>query len=287
MNITVTTSTAETTTINNAVTAPFGVIPPPRMFNLEILPYDETFAPDDQADAEALPGAKLELNCPLTGYTQTIAATDLFNVFWDIPLNMAPGNGPLFPTTCSVTLSKPGFSTGSTTVTARRLSIDNPYPIFLSAARPISLYINTWGSIAGVVSSDGTPLRQVQLKLDSGQTTLTADDGSYLFEKIPAGNHTLRVWAKGHTPIPAEPVIVSQGITTPLNISMLVTERADVFGVVVNEFGLPLSGATVHFYGDDTLIAYGTTGDNGTYTFSVDPFDPFGHLPSGHNSQPL
>ncbi len=245
------------------------------MFNLEILPFDETYSPDDPAYAAPLPGATLGLNCPATGHTQSIAATDLFNVFWDIPLDMASGNGPLFPTTCSVTLSKPGFSTVSTTVTAQRFSVVNPYPILLSQPRPIKLYINTWGQVSGIVSSEGTPLKEVQLKLDSGQTTLTDGDGIYFFEKIPAGNHTMRVWAKGHVPIPAEPLKVSQGKTTRLDIAMQITEQADVFGVVLNEHGLPLMGARVQFYGDGTRIDEAATGSDGAFAFTVAHFGDY------------
>lgn len=272
--ITAQTTTAETTSTNNDVVTPFGVVPPPRMFNLEVLPFDETFSPTDQSLAEPLSGANLILNCPTTGHQQTIASGDLFNVFWDIPLDTLPANQPLYPTTCQVTLTKAGFSSSSLDVTAQRFSVENPYAIKLSATRPVKLYINTWGNLVGTLKDkDSNPISGGILKLDSGQQTTSDGDGNFSFIKTPAGLHTLRVWAAGFTPIPNAEAIVTQGNTTTLPLTMQETKRAEVFGIVQNALTLPLAGAQVKFLKNSTQIGSLITGNDGSFSFFTEPYD--------------
>lgn len=272
VSITVRTSTAETSTGNNTVIAPFGIVPPPRMFNIEVSPFDETYAPDDRAYAEPLPGATLTLECALTSYKQQIEPGQLFNVFWDVPLNTNPANAPLYPTACEVTLTKEGYSTASSSVTAQRFSVENPYAILL-APRPLNLYINTWGEIRGTIMDMGSSgIENALVKLNTGQETRTDAHGNFVLQKIPAGNYTLRIWAAKQQPIDAVPVAVTQGKTTTLELGMQDTERADVFGVVRNDLGLPLMGALVQFFENGSQIGSSTTGGDGSYSFSVDPF---------------
>lgn len=272
VTVTVSTSTPETTLVNNSVVVPFGVFPPPRQFNLEILSYDETFSGGDPLNAEPLVGAALTVNCEEAGYSQTIESTELFNIFWDIPLNTDPSNAPLYRTYCDVTLSKPGFSTSSVEVYAQRLSEANPYEVLLST-RPINLYINTWGEIEGVVKDQGgEPIQNALVKLAYGTEVNTGIDGSFFFEKIRAGDHTLQVWAEGFEPIQNHPLAVTQGKKSVANFSMKETQRADVFGVAVNEYNVPVPGAVVKFFEGSTEKGRKTTGNDGAFSFSVDPY---------------
>ncbi len=273
VTVSASTSSLETSSSNNSVNVPFGVVPPPRMFNLEVLPYDETNSPTSQDLAEPLQGATLSLNCPDTAHTQTIADTDIFNIFWDIPLDLKPASAPLYATECTVTLTKPGFSSASTTVSAQRYSTENPYAILLSV-RPIELYVNTWGSLHGTIrDNNGDPIIGAMLKLDSGQQTTTDSSGAYVLEKIPAGAHTMRIWAAGFEAIPAAAVSITQGVDTQRNLTMQPTQKAEVFGVVRNTAGQALSYAQVKFKKDGSNIASLTTGDGGTFAFATDPYE--------------
>jgi len=274
VTISVSTITAETSTDNNQVVAPFGVVPPPHHFNLEVQTFDETDTPDNQSLAEPLMDAELTVNCDATEYKDLIDSTDSFNIFWDIPLDTSIGNAPLYPTTCTVTLSKPGYSEDSVTVTAQRYSVENPYAILLSEARPLKLYINTWGRISGFITNEGrAPIENALLKLDTGQQTTTDLDGAFAFEKIAAGDHSLRIWAANYLPIPAYALSVAQGKTCELNIPMQDTKRVDIFGVVRNSYSQALPGALVEFFGNSTLVGSTTTGNDGTFAFYVDPYE--------------
>jgi hypothetical protein len=121
------------------------------------------------------------------------------------------------------------------------------------------------GSIIGVVMAEQSqprPLRRARVTLNGGglspgRTTITADDGTFVFEGLPAGRYTVGATKDGY-------VTMNYGATRPMRpgtgvavgpgesrrVALRLPKGAVITGAIVDADGLPLHGVVV------TALAY-------------------------------
>jgi protocatechuate 3,4-dioxygenase beta subunit len=136
--------------------------------------------------------------------------------------------------------------------------------------------------ISGVVTSQstGNPISNAAVVLIKGSqqivaATVTAVDGSYSFTGVNPGQYTVRASASGfQTAIIGAQAKNNQ--TTTVNFALLSTFGA-ISGQVTDAIStLPVSGATVRVFANNTLIASATTNGAGNYT--IDGLDPTSYV---------
>ncbi|MBN2149128.1 MAG: hypothetical protein JW726_17210 [Anaerolineales bacterium] len=261
------TSTAETTLVNNVLTLTMGIIPPAHSFDISVASFDETYAPDDRNLAAYLISGTLTLEVPSLGYEAEVTSTHAYNGFIGVPLD--PAGGATMTTLVHLTLTAPGYTTAVQDVTAARFASD-PYRVLLTPASPVKMYVNQWGEIQGVVytGTTTTPLSGVTVNLDDGRSTTTNANGEYSFTKVVSGSHTIETWHAGNAPTSKTVQVVTSGTATP-TIQMPPTTRGYVRGVVTNDLGRPFTGITVVFKGDGSQIDTDVTDDQGAFSFEV------------------
>lgn len=142
-----------------------------------------------------------------------------------------------------------------------------------------------------VVSADAQarPLRRARVTLNGpglamGRTAITADDGSFVFDRLPAGRFTLGGFKDGYVPMnygatrperPGAGVQVAEGQTA--RVSLRLPRGAAITGTIVDVDGLPAQGIGVRTFayryvgsqGERRYLAVGATvsasDDRGVY----------------------
>jgi protocatechuate 3,4-dioxygenase beta subunit len=143
------------------------------------------------------------------------------------------------------------------------------------------------GSIAGrVVSADAQPraLRRARVTIGGGslpypRTTISGDDGAFVFERVPAGRFTVSAAKDGYAPMnygatrsgrPGTTVAVADG--QPTRVELRLPRGAVIAGTVTDVDGQPAAGIRVNvmarqFSGTGrTDYRYATLGTPGTAT---------------------
>lgn len=123
------------------------------------------------------------------------------------------------------------------------------------------------GSIIGYVFNSSTflPVPGAQVAA-GGITGITIADGTYLLNRVPAGNQTVTVSATGYTSANAS-AIVSDGQTVTVNLA-LTPQNGTITGVIKDPQLNPIAGAVVTLIGAPGTL---TTGADGVYTFTNVP----------------
>ena len=145
-----------------------------------------------------------------------------------------------------------------------------------------------------VVDGNGDPVPGVTVSVDGTTTTTTDADGTYLFDEVAVGPHTVVITPPpGYsTTDPTEPLVVPDGSEVPITLAdFVLVENPDLSGAVrANGTGVP--GVTVTASaGGDTVTA--VTDASGGYRFPrlpagdyvVEVTPPSGYAPVGATSQ--
>jgi hypothetical protein len=147
----------------------------------------------------------------------------------------------------------------------------------------INFYLDFGGSISGVVKDDsGSPMVGARIDasgidIDCYADSCTADDGSYIVGGLRPGSYTVSAEAPGHVPeyynnvyehSEATPVPVTVPNNTP-NIDFSLEIGGSISGVVTDDSGIPIIGASVHADGYDVGgYSYSQTRTDGSYTIT-------------------
>ena len=91
----------------------------------------------------------------------------------------------------------------------------------------------TSGSIRGLVSDQtggmipGVEIRAINLQTNERFSTISTEAGNYVLVNVPIGNYRVEAELPGFKRLARQPVNVSIGITTNLNLELEVGEVAD------------------------------------------------------------
>lgn len=130
----------------------------------------------------------------------------------------------------------------------------------------IGIYFNIAGmaTLKGVVSSNGVPIEGVEVSIENtGFTTTTDPEGIYEFSALMEGTYNVLYNQIGFVPHTEIDVIISQGETVVLDVSLDQLVTYTVKGKLVGEDGLQLSQAKVYLTGDAEYTAF--TNDQGDF----------------------
>lgn len=128
--------------------------------------------------------------------------------------------------------------------------------------------------VSGRVTDDeGEPVFEVPVTIDGVQETTTDQDGAYVFDEVPAGEHAVEVTPPpGFTiDVPSVPIVVPENSEEPIEVPDLVlVENPTLTGTVAtNGEGLP--GVTVTAETADAPPVTTVTDGDGVYTFERIP----------------
>ena len=165
-------------------------------------------------------------------------------------LQVAPGSATL-------TASLAGYQSASQTVTATAGQSTTAPPIQLQPLNP--------GYVTGAVTDgNGSPLAGAAVAA-GGLSTVSAADGSYALNNLPAGQTTISASLTGFQSGSATVSVVAATTTAAPTIT-LVSGSGSITGTVKNGSGAAISGASVGFGGGTT-----TTDASGVYTLAGVP----------------
>jgi putative cell wall-binding protein len=231
----------ETSKANNSVDHPVEVQTVPVGATLTVVAWDET----EDTGRNRLHGLD-EVTYRLAGtategeaaVNQTVAATTgrIFATFTDV----RPGSYTL-------TTTRDGFTgTAPVTITVSR-SASDPYDLTVTPSERIDVWFNSWGTISGTVTSDGTtPLSGVKVTVqENGRTATTATNGAYTIGNLTAGAYRLTFQRSGHERHTDVPVTVPITATTTLDRTLPATTQGYVDVTVTTVGGTPLAAAQV------------------------------------------
>jgi hypothetical protein len=157
----------------------------------------------------------------------------------------------------TITAALSGYQSASTTVTVTAGSS--------TTAPTLQLAPNSPGNATGnVVDSNNTALSGVTITA-AGLTTLTASDGTYALNNLPAGATNITASLTGFQNGSASVTVVAGATTTAPTIT-LVSGSGTITGTVKSSSGAAISGASVGYGGGTT-----TTNATGAYTLTGVP----------------
>ncbi|MEO6710300.1 MAG: carboxypeptidase-like regulatory domain-containing protein, partial [Planctomycetota bacterium] len=141
------------------------------------------------------------------------------------------------------------------------------------------------GGVEGrVLSSDGTPLsgaaivihgdeKRLSFEEPAAQRVFTDESGRFRFNSVASGTHSIQARVMGLAPWESE-VIVVAGRTTPCDITLKTGAR--LYGVVRDENGAPVKGASIRVGGDYKIrSAFRKTSQDGSFAFDCVPLGEF------------
>ncbi|MHC9539176.1 MAG: carboxypeptidase regulatory-like domain-containing protein [Vulcanimicrobiota bacterium] len=165
--------------------------------------------------------------------------------------------------TQTITVSKSGFQTYTSTLQVSSTGADTEYTVYL----PVDT--TTVGTVQGTVTDQTTSAKLSGVTVSIGTLTTTTDaNGAYTIQNVPAGTQTIAATKTGYTAVSSS-VSVTAGQTTTKNISMSpgTAQVGTVQGTVTDQTtSAKLSGVSVAI---GTLTA--TTDANGAYTIQNVP----------------
>lgn len=97
-------------------------------------------------------------------------------------------------------------------------------------------------------------------------THQTNGEGKYTFDKLTPGTYYVSTSVDGYDPIEEQPVEVKAGEETQVTLQLEKTLLSTVSGKILDEAGLPISGATVRLKGEKNYEA--TTDGEGQFTLT-------------------
>ena len=127
---------------------------------------------------------------------------------------------------------------------------------------------NGMGALSGNITSDGTPLSDVNISLiGTNRTTTSNAQGNYSLTHIMPGSYSVLAFKPGYFEV-TQTANISSGITTPLNFSLSVVPGISVSGTVIaSDTNQPIANVTVTIsgYADFPPV---TTNAQGNFTVS-------------------
>lgn len=124
-----------------------------------------------------------------------------------------------------------------------------------------------------VLDDESQPVPGVEVEIAGVAETTTGDDGVYVFDEVPAGEHTVLVTPPpGYTiDVPVAPVIVPENSDDPIAVpDFVVVENPTLIGTVQTN-GEGLAGVTVTAKTDDVPPVTTVTDADGVYRFERIP----------------
>ncbi|WP_312168099.1 carboxypeptidase regulatory-like domain-containing protein [Microbacterium sp.] len=120
-----------------------------------------------------------------------------------------------------------------------------------------------------VVDDEGEPVPGVPVSIDAEQETTTDDEGVYVFDEVPAGEHTVVVTPPpGYsTDLPIAPVVVPEDSEEPILLDDIVIVENPTLSGTVESNGQGLPGVTVTAETADVPPIATVTGAGGGFTF--------------------
>ncbi|MGN7948869.1 MSCRAMM family protein [Microbacterium sp. 22215] len=224
-----------------------------------------------------------------------------------VPLSLTDANGLVVATTTTAaggTYSFPGF-VATSGYTVRVTPPDGKIAVG-ATSRAVDLTTNDGVAdfvvrdivpvaVSGrVVDGEGNPVAGVTVTVDGTTTTTTDADGTYLFDEVPVGPHTVVVTPPpGYsTTDPTEPLVVPEDSEVPIELAdFVLVENPDLSGTVRSN-GTGVAGVVITATaGDDVVTA--VTDANGDYTFprlpagdyEITMTTPDGYAATGPTSQ--
>ncbi len=131
-------------------------------------------------------------------------------------------------------------------------------------------------ALSGTVTAGGEPVAGVVVRLGGPGGTLsttTAADGTYAFDDVPPGDHTVRITvADGHQADGPETRDVTVGVEDVTGVDFALSHPGSIGGTVTDA-GDPVPAATVTVTGPDTTATLVTDAAGGYYTGDLPPGD--------------
>ncbi|HKD82716.1 MAG TPA: carboxypeptidase regulatory-like domain-containing protein [Candidatus Angelobacter sp.] len=159
--------------------------------------------------------------------------------------------------TATLTAALGGYQSASETVTVTAGNSTQAPTLQLAPINP--------GNVTGhVVNGSGTGLAGAAVSAD-GLNTVTAADGSYTLNNLPAGAATITASLTGFSSATASVTVVAATTTTAPNIT-LASGSGTITGTVKSSTGAVIAGASVGFGGGTA-----TTNASGVYTLTGVP----------------
>ena len=229
-----------------------------------------------------------------------------------VALTLTDRNGQIVGTTTTAgggAYSFPGFLatdgyTVSITPPAGKIGVDAPSkPADLTTTDAVVDFVVrdlVPVAVSGTVRDAlGNPIPNVTVDIPGTGTVTTGPDGTYLFDTVAAGTHTVGVPTApaGYTvTTPPQTITIATGVETPIeNVDFVLTADPDISGTVTAS-GAGVSGVTVTATpnGGGTAVSTVTAAD-GTYTFARVPAGgytvsitpPADYIVSGAGSLPV
>ena len=221
-------------------------------------------------DGAPVPGATVTLTpvgggVPLTAVTSSQGEYLIDDVPWD-----AAGSGPQDYTFSLSDLPK-GYTTASAPdgitveVDQEEPSTGNDFVVAAPAA------------LSGTVTAGGEPVAGVVVSLvGPGGTvsTTTAADGTYVFDDVPPGDHTVRITVPdGHTADGPETQDVTVGAEDVADVDFALSSPGSIGGTVTDDAGDPVPDATVTVSGAGITATLVTDAAGGYFTGDLRPGD--------------
>lgn len=118
-----------------------------------------------------------------------------------------------------------------------------------------------YGTVTGrVTDTDGNPISNAKVYLDSTEDTRTNDQGYYTFQNVPAGPHTVDVGITGYEAPSERSISVEAGETETVDFSL--TPETHTVQLTSEPIEASLSGGGTYDYGDSlTISAPASVGD--------------------------
>ena len=157
----------------------------------------------------------------------------------------------------TITAALGGYQSASTTVTVTAGAS--------TTAPTLQLQPNNPGNVTGKVADSNNAALSGATVTAAGLTTLTAADGTYALNNLPAGSTTITASLTGFQNGSANVTVVA-GSTTAAPTITLVSNSGTITGTVQSSSGAAISGASVGYGGGST-----TTNASGAYTLTGVP----------------
>ena len=223
-------------------------------------------------DGEPVPGATVTL-APVGGGTVLTAVTGSTGAY---VVDRAGRDGPgVLPRQYTVALSglPEGYAVGS-----------GPDPVTVRPGQEEpstghDVVVHAPASVSGTVTSGGEPVPGVVVRIDGAggaEGTTTGADGTYRFEDVLPGEHTLTVEAPdGYRPDGPEARDVTVGRKDVTGVDLALATPGAVGGTVTGTAGEPVPGVTVTVTGPDGAVEQVTDAEGGYFA---------GDLPQGDHT---
>jgi hypothetical protein len=251
---------AETTEVNNRVTAPLMVQPLPMHAGLFLIIRDITPTARG-ADALPLNTGSAQLTGP--GTARDVDVGSYVTVLADVPIEATP-------VTYTISWNGTGYRPPEPAQIAVGRNVLDPYQVDYGPSNTAVLETDTWGALEGrlTASDTGVPISGATVRIrGQGLSLQVTTDGSGAFSaatepqlgQLPPGGYTLHASVAGSARLSATVAVPALDTHNWLQ-AMAPTTKAYVRGSVVNQYGRPVPSAQL-----DACGVTGASAADGTF----------------------